>query len=264
MFQPIIPTGGYAGWQFLSRTLGSQLEAHGTSVVQQRDTDYFREKIGAIATPEALVADRRLLSVALGAFGLDEDINNKFFIQKVLSDGYSDPKALGNKLSDKSYLALTKAFGFGEGVLPRTGLSTFSEEIISAYKVRQFEIDVGNQNENMRLALGAKRMLTDIAAKSSGNDTKWYQIMGNPPLRNVFESALGLPKSFGALDVEKQLETFKSISERRFGTSDLSEFGETQIQEKLIRLFLLRADVEAGASGSTPGSIALQLLGGRG
>ena len=70
MFQPIVPTGGLAGWRFLQRTYDTQFEAFSKSVSLQRDTDYFKENIAEATTAEALVSDRRLLTVALGAFGL--------------------------------------------------------------------------------------------------------------------------------------------------------------------------------------------------
>ena len=75
-FQPIVPLTGYVGWRFLQNTLERQQETFNQSSQVQRDTTYFRENIGKIQTAEELVNDRRLLSVALGAYGLDEDINN--------------------------------------------------------------------------------------------------------------------------------------------------------------------------------------------
>lgn len=101
-FQPIIPTGGLAGWTFLNRTLEAQKEAFGQSTQYRREEDYFRANIGNIETAEQLVADRRLLAFSLSAFGLDADLPNKFFIQKILSDGTSDNAALSNRLSDKT------------------------------------------------------------------------------------------------------------------------------------------------------------------
>ena len=81
-FQPVIPFGGNAGWSFLQRTLESQQATFEKGTVLRRDVDYFRENIGNISTAADLVADRRLLNVALGAFGLDDDLPNKAFIQK--------------------------------------------------------------------------------------------------------------------------------------------------------------------------------------
>ena len=89
-FQPVIPFGGMAGWSFLQRTQTSQQEAFEASPVLQRDTEYFAENIGNITSAKELVADYRMLKVALGAFGLDEDIGSKFFIEKILDEGAID------------------------------------------------------------------------------------------------------------------------------------------------------------------------------
>ena len=117
-FQPIIPLSGLAGWNFLNRTMDTQRTAFENSPTIKRDTDYFREKIGEISSAKDLVADRRLLGVALGAFGLEADIGNKYFVQKILEDGTLDPEALGNKLADKRYLAMAETFGFGDNAVP--------------------------------------------------------------------------------------------------------------------------------------------------
>ena len=96
-FSPVVPSGGYAGWTFLKRTQDRQQAALQADPVFKRDEAYFRAKIGSVTSAEQLVSDRRLLKVALGAFGLDADINNKFFLRKVLEDGTlsTDAKLFG-------------------------------------------------------------------------------------------------------------------------------------------------------------------------
>ena len=111
--------------------------------------DNFREKIESIKTAEDLVADRELLSVALGAFGLDDDINNTFFIRKVLEDGTIDDDALANRLSDSRYADLSEAFGFGTPGFTRTSLSFFADEIVDRYEAQQFQQAVGDQDNDI-------------------------------------------------------------------------------------------------------------------
>jgi len=261
MFAPALPLSGYAGWKFLERTRDVQQETLLASPVIQRNEAHFREKIGSITTAEALVEDRRLLTVALGAFGLDDDINNKFFIRKVLEEGTLDPKALANKLSDKRYLEFAKAFGFGDFPdNPNTLLSTFADDILSSYGDRQFERAVGDQDESLRFALNAQRELGDIAAKSNSEDTKWFTIMGNAPLRKVFETAFGLPKQFGSADLDQQLGEFKDRAERFLGSSDPALFKDPEKVEELVKLYLLRNEAAAGLSPSAKGATALTLL----
>ncbi len=261
-YTPVVPLGGFAGWAFLSRTRETQQAAFDNSAQMTRDLDYFREKIGKIESAEQLVDDRRLLQVALGAFGLDEDINNKFFVRKVLEDGTLSGDALSNRLSDKRYLEFSKAFGFGDFDTPRSVLSDFPDKIGDAYKVKQFEIAVGEQDENMRLALGLDSALADIAARDTTENGRWFAVMGEAPVRAVFEKALGLPSSFGALDLDQQLSTFRERTESRFGESEVAQFSDPEKREELVRLFLLRADIEGSSSGQSNagGSAALAIL----
>ena len=259
-FQPVVPFGGFSGWSLLTRTMGDQRSVFDAAPQRQRLTEYFADKIGSITTPEQLVEDRRLLTVALGAFGLSEDIDSRAFVARILSDGTSDPQALGNRLADKRYLAMAEAFGFGEGTLPATGRDGFAEGIVADYLERQFEVGVGEQNGDLRLALALQRDLGDIATKDTSDDAKWFTIMGQPPLRRVFETALGLPSSFGAIDLDQQLSTFRDRAERQFGISEVADFADPEKMEALTRTFLLRAEIGAAPSPSIRGSTALALL----
>lgn len=259
-FQPVVPFGGYSGWAFLNRTREAQQETFNRAPQIQRETDYFAENIGKLKNAEELVADRRLLSVALGAFGLDEDINNKFFIRKILEEGTTQSDALANKLSDKRYLAFAKAFGFGEPAPPNTSAEGFSDKIIQIYKDKQFEIAVGQQNPDMRLALGLENEIEAIAALQTTGDGRWFTIMGNAPVRKVFETALGLPSAIGRLDIDQQLTIFKDRSRQMFGTDDVKAFADSETQESIIRNFLVRTEINSGLASTTGASAALVLL----
>ncbi|UWQ11121.1 DUF1217 domain-containing protein [Aliiroseovarius crassostreae] len=259
-FHPIIPMGGAAGWAFLQRTQDAQKQTFNASAEMQRDTSYYKENISKISTAQELVDDYRLLKVTLGAYGLSDDINNKFFIKKVLEDGTFDEADLSNKLSDKRYYEMAKDFGFGDLSIPATQISTFADKIISAFQERQFEVAVGEQNQDFRLSLSLKRELSAIVEKSTSEDGKWFSIMGNPPLRKVFETALGLPNSFGALDLDLQLQGFKDKAESYFGSNKISQFSDPSKLDELNRLFLIRSDLANGSAGMSSSTIALTLL----
>jgi hypothetical protein len=259
-FVPAIPFNGYAGWTFLNRTMASQTATMNATSQNKRDEDYFRANIGKIDTAEQLVNDRRLLKVALGAFGLDNDINNKFFIQKVLSDGTLKTDALSNRLADKQYQKLSSAFGFGDFSVPRNKISDFADKIITQYRTRQFELAVGTQNGDFRVALNLQRELPELAAKTnSSENAKWFTIMGNKPLRTAFQTALGLPTSTATLDLDLQLSVFKSRAKAQFGSDTVSQFADPATMDKLTKRFLLRSEMDAfSASGS--GNTAVTLM----
>lgn len=261
-FQPIVPFGGYSGWAFLNRTKESQFETFSNSQDLQRDIEYFKENISNVKTAEDLVSDRRLRKVALGAFGLDEDINNNFFIQKVLSDGILDSDTLANKLSDKRYYEFAKAFGFGDFETPNTQLSSFADDISTQFLERQFEIAIGDQDENMRIAMTLERELADIATKDTTDDGRWYTIMGNTAIRSAFETALGLPGSLGSLELDQQLGEFRDKTSRYFPDGEVAQFADSEKRDELVRLFLVRSEIAASTASYSAASNALALLSG--
>src|SRR5690606_33327022 len=106
--------GGYVGWRLLSRTAEQQKARVAADPQVAREAEHFRQTIGQVSKAEDLVADYRLLSVALKAHGLEADIGNRAFIRKVLESDLSDPKSLANRLSDSRYAELARSFGFSE------------------------------------------------------------------------------------------------------------------------------------------------------
>ncbi|VDC20346.1 DUF1217 domain-containing protein [Pseudogemmobacter humi] len=257
-FAPVIPAEGYTGWLLLKKTLPAQQQAHRASVVNQREAEYFRRNIGTVTSAGDLVADRSLLKVALTAFGLEEDLNAKAFIKKVLSDGVSSSDALANRLADKRYYAFARALGLDGTQVPATLEDGFANAMIDQYYARQFESAVGERNSSFRLALNAEREIAALAGSSASENAKWFTVMGNKPLRQVFESAFGLPSGFGRLDIDQQLKVLKSRAQSLFGSASFSQFTDSGKMEKLVRNYLVRDSLSTASV--SPAQSALQLL----
>lgn len=260
MFQPVVIGSGLGSWQFLQTTYDRQLNTFSQAPQIQRDTDYFVEKIGSITKADDLVADRRLMTVALGAFGLQDDINNKYFIQKMLDEGTTANDSLANRFADTRYRDFSAAFGFGPNEIPRTLLSAFPEEIVSKFKANSFELATGVQNDGMRTALYARRVLPDLVSDDGSDRSKWFSIMGQPPLRKVFETALGLPSSFAQVDIDKQLEVFRDRATSVLDVNDPAELSDPGKLAQLIDLYVVRDQINTFNSVASPASIALSIL----
>ncbi len=260
MFQPVIPFSGLTGWRFLQKTYDSQFESFSKSVELKRDTDYFKENISKISTAEDLVKDRRLLTVALGAFGLQDDINNRYFIKKILDEGTTNTDALANRFADTRYSDLSKAFGFGPNETPQNKTESFLFDTLSKFHANSFEAAAGEQDPAMRIALYAQRELVDLAESDGSADTKWYTIMGDKPLRTLFEKAFNLPTSFGQIDIDQQLDVLKERSQKAFGSSDVSIFSDPAKLQKLVTKYVVNDQISNLNSGMSSGSIALTLL----
>ncbi|MDM7458455.1 MAG: DUF1217 domain-containing protein [Paracoccus sp. (in: a-proteobacteria)] len=248
---------GLHAWKTLQRIEARQVEALRKDSLVTRSTDYLRENIGKVGSAEALVADYRMLDAVLSAFGLEADIANKAFIREVLKSNPADDKSLVNRLSDKRYLRMAETLGIGAATDQAADLGARLEE---AFIRREFERRVGAGDENLRLALNAQRELAAIPSPPKGSlKTQWYEVMGNPPLRKVFEVAFGFSESFGKLPVERQNAEFIRAAERMFGKAALDQIGTPEMTDKLITRFLARSQLTE-TTGQNRYSSALALL----
>lgn len=260
MFQPVIPSVGLSGWRFLQNTYDTQFDAFTRSVELKRNTEYFAEKIVSVRSAEELVSDRRLLTVALGAFGLQDDINNRYFIQKILEEGTTNDDSLANRFSDTRYREMSEAFGFGAAEFVKVGEPNFVEAIVARFEANGFEVAAGEQNDSMRVALYAQRELGQLAELEGSLDTKWFTVLGDPPMRQLFEKALNLPASIGQIDIDQQLQVFKDRAVSVFGSSSFDQFLDEDARQDVITKFIVRDQIDNIGGVLSAGSIALTLL----
>ncbi|MCI5110589.1 MAG: DUF1217 domain-containing protein [Marivita sp.] len=260
-FQPFVPGSGLSGWTLLKSTLPVQKTIFNRSTPTASDSGYFLEKFDLINSPDDIVSDRRLLRVVLGAYGLSDDIENRFFIRKVLTDGVADQSALANKLADRRYRALARDFDFSKQPPGHKTLQGLAQKTVENFQNTSFEIEIGKASEDMRLALGFARELGNLQRSASSSSTAWYQVLATPPLREVFQTALGLPKEFAQLDIDEQHKRLMDKAQTVFGSNDLLELAAEGQSEQIVRRFLLLRQVQS-MSGATPLQTALVLLSG--
>ena len=147
-YVPAIPLAGVAGWRFLERTAGRQQAAFETSPDVRREIAYFEEKIGSITRAADLIADRRLLKVALDRLRPRGRDRQEGLRPQGARRGHHRPRRpLPCRLADPAWRMLSAAFGFGDGAGARTGEPGFAPRIIAAYKTRAFEAAVGDSRQ---------------------------------------------------------------------------------------------------------------------
>ncbi len=257
---PSTPIGGIAGWRFMQRTVDSQMAAFKATPVLDRELNYFKENISKITSAEELVKDFTLFKVALGAFGMEDKVADKFFFKKLLEEGSENEGAFALKLTDTRFREMAEAFGFGNEGGAKVAESDFAARITDAYQVQQFEKAVGEDNGSMRLALNLEREIGKYANAEFPETVAWFQLMANPPLREVFETAFGLPKSIGTLDVDRQRALFQDASARLFGSKSMDVFQDPENVDKLLQNFFAREQINNGPGQLTRGMGALTLM----
>jgi hypothetical protein len=260
-FQPSVPLGGVGGWRLLQKTEATQRAAFGNDVSLKRDLDHFRAKIANTKTAADLVADPKLLRVALGAFGLEGEASKLALVRHALEDGTVRADSFAKRMVDPKWQRFVEAFGYGNDLAtPNVSASGFADKITSAYETRQFETALGQSDESLRLALNFRREIERFANGASPDGFTWFEAMGDTPVRAVLEGAFGLPRSFGTLDIDQQRDVLKEKTSAFLGSSSLEVFKQADAVDQLVVRYLARTSAANGPSALTPGYAAITLL----
>ena len=148
-------------------------------------TAYYEANIGSVKSISDLVGNYRLLSYALNAYGLGDQINAKGLITKVLEGGVSNPKSLANTLPNSQWKAFAAAFNFVDsGATPPSSTSAVATTT-SDYVEQQLESDQGDQDVGVQLALYFQRVAPTVTSE--------YGILADPNLLQVAGTIMGLP-----------------------------------------------------------------------
>lgn len=247
-FRPTLPLTGLPGWSLLTSTRTRQEAAFVNTAQQRTLIAGFERGFPKVKSVDDLLKNRDVLQVVLGAFGLQDDLANKGFIRRVISDGTESPSALANRLTDKRYFALARALSHLGPNGTREPSSEISEKLKKDFQSRSFEVAVGEANQNFRLAMAFERELSSVLSNFSSDRARWFAILGNPPLRTVLETSLGLPKQIGSLPIEQQVKNLQTAMKKRFNISEVQEIAEKVSVKNITQRFIILSDIQRQAS----------------
>ncbi|KIC19805.1 DUF1217 domain-containing protein [Leisingera sp. ANG-Vp] len=212
-------------------------------------SDEITGRLDELDSATQLVFDRSLFEASLDIFGLSHRITDFDVMTRTLDSDLSSSISYANLHHDKRMTAMAHAFAFNEGAAGQEYPEGFAEELAELFTTRQFEIQIGETDQNMRLALAFERELQTVADAGGSEDAHWYGIIGSPPLKTIFESALGLPSSFGQLDVDRQVEEMKERTFAAFGTTHPADLLEPEKLDEVRNRFLLLSDLNSTQGG---------------
>ena len=185
--------------------------------------DYYKNTIGRIASADALIADKRLLNVALSAFNLEALAGNPDSVKKLLTEDPTADTSLA--YTDTRYKEFADAFaslrvgGTGPSLSSPTNIAT----IVAKFTGNEFE-----------KSLSAK--VTEANANHGAMTV--YTVLGDATLSAVSRKALNLPDQTGALSVAQQVS---ALSRAHFDVNKLTEPGQLA---KFITRFLVNTGTD--------------------
>ncbi len=200
-------------------------------------TTYYQANIGKATSIQDFVGNYRLLSYALDAYGLGDQINATALITKVLEGGVTNPKSLANTLSDSRWKAFAAAFDFvGKGASSVSSASAV-KSTTADYVEQQLESDQGAQDVGVQLALYFQRVAPTVSSE--------YGILADPNLLEVAQTIFGLSPATSATNIDAQAKALSTLM-------PISDLQDPKKLQQLTERFTAMYDLTYGpGSGAT-------------
>lgn len=233
-------------FRLISTDLDRSMARTAEKPLVERSVEQYREAIGKVKSVDDFISNDRVYRFAMKAFGLDDMTYAKAFMRKVLEEGVDSSSALANKLSDTRYREFAEAFNFARYGTATTSFGRTQQGTVDRYVRQTLEEDAGQQNEGVRLALYFQRKAADIDSP--------FDILADPALLKVVQTATGISPLTSAADIDKQAELIK----QRLDIDDLQDPDELG---RFLTRFTSLWELENGTAAATvPTIIAGQPL----
>lgn len=205
-----------------------------------RESAYYLAHIRDVKSIDDFMNDDKIFSFAMKAWGLEDMTYAKAFMRKVLTEGTDSQDSFANSLSDPRYRDFANAFDFKTFGSATTAFDKAQQGTVDQYVRQTMEEDAGAQNEGVRLALYFQRKATSIDSP--------LEILADPALLKVAQTALRLPVTMSLLDIDKQVDMISA-------KLDVTDFQDPDKLAKFLKRFASLYDVDNPQTTSVSPSI---------
>src|SRR5713226_3463283 len=195
---------------------------------------HYRDNIGNVTSVDALLKDRKLLTVALSAFQLESQINNTGIIRKLLSEDPTSKTSLAQQLIDPRYLRFAQTFA----ALRSDGGASLQNpnsvnSVLAGYQTNEYDKWVANttNDSTVRQALYFQQTIQDT-----------LDISDTGKLFSRFQQSS---------DVEQAVNDYKSGVKQVTSTTDLLSSSDLRLAQFAISFNSLATDGGVAIQGST-------------
>jgi hypothetical protein len=227
-------------------SIGQNLARYQTMTADQPEvktaTVYYKSNIGKVKSAADLVANYRLLSYALEAYGLGDQINSTALIKQVLEGGVRNPKSLANTLPNPRWRAFAAAFDFTDAGAASPASASSVAATTSDYVEQQLEADQGQTDPGVQLAFYFKRVAPTIANA--------YGILGDQNLLEVVQTIFGLSPTTTASQIDAEAASVEKLV-------PLADLKNPHKLQQLIERFTANYDASYGPASGSAASLTI-------
>jgi hypothetical protein len=227
--------------QALAQAENSQLSDIASTAAQPqtaRDIAAFIAGVNSAKSVSAALSNPAVLKVLLTANGLGDQIGYTALAQQALTSNLADSSSLANSLPDTSWKSAAQTYQFATAGLSVLKQPSVLQTVAIAYAEVQWRDSLDAANPGLSNALTFRSQAASI--------TSVDQILGDPVMRDVVTTALGLPLEIAVQPLEAQEKAITS-------QLDISQFKSPKFVEQFIQRYLVTE--AANATSSAPASL---------
>ena len=208
----------------------------------------FTAGVSSAKSVQQLLANPAVMQVLLTANGLADQIPYTALAQKALQSNLTDPASLANKLTDTRWKPVVQTYDFANSGLKTIQNPKVISTIANAYGEVTWRQSLDAATPGLSNALTFRSEASTI--------TSVDQILGDPVMRTVVTTALGIPEQIAFQPLQAQE---KAISAQL----DVTKFQDPKYVESFVQRYLLAANSSSSATSTTPDmtSLAVQAYG---
>jgi hypothetical protein len=198
----------------------------------------FTQAVNGATSMTQLLANPSFMNVLLTANGMSDQIGYTALATKALTSNLSDPNSLVNQLSDTRWKTLAENYNFSA-----SGLASFQNPAGIAAIANLYATQVWETNQD-QVTPGLSNALAFQAQASS--ITSVDQILGDPMMRTVVTTALGIPEQIAFQDLNAQEQAIS----RQLGS--VTQFQNPTFVTSFVQKYLIAAAAGNSTSSSSP------------
>jgi hypothetical protein len=208
----------------------------------------FTQAVNGATSVDQLLSDPTVMNVLLTANGLGDQTDYKALATKALESDVNHPDSLVNQLSDTRWKTVASTYNFATQGLAAIQTPQAIAAISQAYAQTVWEQNEDAATPGLANALSFKATAASV--------TSVDQILGDPTMRTVVTTALGIPQQIAFQSINAQE---KAITDRL----DVTKLQDPQFVEDLAQRYLI-ANVQnsSSSSSSTPDMTTLAIQAG--
>jgi Protein of unknown function (DUF1217) len=202
----------------------------------KRAVDAFTAAVTSAKTVQQLLTNPAAMQVLLTANGLGDQVAYTALAQKTLQSDVNDPKSLANKLTDTRWKPVVQTYDFANKGLKIIQDPKVISTIANAYAEVTWRQSLDATTPGLSNALTFRSEASTI--------TSVDQILGDPVMRNVVTTALGIPLQIAFQPLQAQE---KAITTQL----DITKFKDPKFVESFVQRYLLAANNSSNGSNTT-------------